>query len=271
MGGPGVGAPSCLVSGRIHSRVRSISRNLWVSIVYYGGLVLVLVATWAGLASALLPPSIATRIAFNTEGWLLALLLAAWIQFARPALRRRSRPMAWGLGVGVLSFIVGLVLLQLDDQPQFRTLNESFLGFAIVAPYLLAKRPLARWLVFLVAGLALLLTVTANASPFVTDYAEALAVVVLVPIGFDLVDRSILEPGRHTALALRLGWYLFLLLFPLLATVLTYDLQVGGVVGDYSRYQTRTHETFIAVLLVELFFTVALSRKPLPDEGVDPA
>ncbi len=232
-----------------------------MSIVYYGGLVLVLVGTWAGLASALLPHAIATRIAFNTEGWLLALLLAAWIQFARPALRRRARAMVWGLSVGALSFAIGVALLQLDDQPQFRTLNESFLGFAIVAPYLLATRPLARWLVFLIAGLALVITGFANASPFVTDYAEALAVVMLVPIGFDLVDRSILEPGRHTALALRLGWYLFLLLFPLLATVLTFDLQVGGLIGDYSRYQTRTHETFIAVLLVELFFTVALSQR----------
>ena len=43
-------------------------------------------------------------------------------------------------------------------------------------------------------------------------------------------------------------------------SVLEYKVEVGGLVGEFTRYGVRIHEAFIAMLLLSLYFAVALGR-----------
>jgi hypothetical protein len=97
-----------------------------------------------------------------------------------------------------------------------------------------------------------------------TGQAESFAVLVLAPIGLYVVDRGILDPQASTSAALRYAWYAFLLLAPVVFTVLEYGIGVGGPAGDATRYAVRTTEAFVGVVLIELYFAVALARTGRP-------
>jgi len=78
---------------------------------------------------------------------------------------------------------------------------------------------------------------------------------VLVPLGLDLVDRAVLDPTRWTPEVRRWSWYAFLLLAP--AGIALLYRAVGG---EALRYAIRVQEAFVGLLLLELYFTVGLSR-----------
>ena len=61
-------------------------RRVVVSVVFYCGLTTVWLSILLDLFHRVLPSEIATRIGYNSEGVVLALVLGAWIQFVRPRL-----------------------------------------------------------------------------------------------------------------------------------------------------------------------------------------
>ena len=56
------------------------------AILYYGGLALVLALILLQLLDDLVGKRFATHISHNSEAYLVALVLSAWIQYARPRL-----------------------------------------------------------------------------------------------------------------------------------------------------------------------------------------
>jgi hypothetical protein len=94
----------------------------------------------------------------------------------------------------------------------------------------------------------------------VTDLAETLGALVLAPIGFDVVDRGILDPQAPTSARLRFGWYALLVVTPIAFSVLEFAVGVSGVAGEVTRYGVRIAESFLCMLLVELYFAVGLGR-----------
>ena len=246
------------------------ARSRLLSAVFYTSLILVVAGVLLQVLPLLLPEAVAGRIGRNSEGLVLALLLAGWIQYARP--RLAGTPRAWpvtALVVGVL-VAVGVVLLLSDLPSRFRTLNETFLAAALVIPYLQVRRPLPRGLAAGLAVAVLGLTVVFHRSGTVTDLAETIGVLLLVPIAFDLVDRGILDPGARTSPRLRVAWYAVIVLAPLTFTALEYGLGVDGLLGEAVRYSVRIAEAFVALLLLHLHFAVVLRRTGRPAGSAAP-
>jgi len=237
--------------------------------VFYGACVVVTVGVLGQLFAEILPGSVASRIGHNSEGVVLALLVAPWIEFARPRLAGTSREWPVTLAVAALCTVIALLLLQSDLPSRFRTLNETFLAAAVVIPYVQLRRPLPGRLPVVASAVVLAVIVVANRTAVVTDLAETLAVLLLVPIGFDVVDRGILDPQATTSPRLRLGWYVAMVVAPIAFSVLEYNIGFEGIVGEATRYAVRVAEAFIFMLLVELYFTVVQGRVGRPAAGSD--
>lgn len=248
------------------------TRGRIVPVAFYGALVAAIAGVLLEVLPVVLPEGVATRIGHNSEGLVLALLLAMWIQYARPRLTREPRQ--WWLTALVAAgcLAIGVALLLSDLPSRFRTLNETFLAAALLLPYLQARRPLPRGLA---AGLALgvlALVVVFNRTGAVTALAESLGVLLLVPLAFDLVDRHILDPSARDGWRLRVAWYAVLVGAPVLLSVLQYQVGLAGLPGEAVRYGVRITEAFVCLLLVELYLTAGLRCSGRPAApGAEPA
>jgi hypothetical protein len=231
-----------------------------VTAAFYTALAVVIVGVLAQLLPHVLPDALADRIGRNSEGIALALLLAAWIQFARPRPAVSSRTWSITAAAAVACLVLGVLLLASDLPSRFRTLNETFLAAALLIPYVQLRRPLPRYLAAGAAAVVLLTVVVFNRTPAVTDLAETLGMLLLAPLAFDVVDRGILDPRARTSSSLRWAWYGLLVAVPVGFTVLEYAIGVDGLVGEAVRYGVRITEAFVFLLLVQLYFAVALGR-----------
>src|SRR5688500_13359197 len=93
-------------------------------VAFYGGLLLLMAAILLELLGGVLPDGLARRIGFNSEGYTLALMVAAWIEFVRPRLLGSRRQWPVTLGVSLACAAIGIALLSTDLPSRFRTLNE---------------------------------------------------------------------------------------------------------------------------------------------------
>ena len=236
-------------------------RHVVVSVVFYVALGAVVAGVLLVVLDDVLPRRIATRIGFNSEGLLLALLIAAWIQFARPRLAGTRREWAVTGAVAAACVALAVLLLMTDFPSRFKTLNETFLAAALLIPYLqLHRRPSPRIAALLSLGV-LAVMVLGGRTEIVTDLAEMLGALLLAPLAFDAVDRGILDPQARTSRALRYAWYAALVVVPVTLSVLQHGQVFSGPAGDVTRYGVRLHESFVFILLVELYFAVALGRR----------
>jgi hypothetical protein len=238
-----------------------------VTAAFYVAVTATVAAVLAGVLPLLLPEGLAVRIAHNSEGLVLALLLAAWIQLARPRLAGASREWAITALVAAGCVAVGVGLLLTDLPSRFRTLNETFLAAAVVIPYLQVRRPLPPLLAPAVAALVLVVVVAFQRTDAVTSLAEAAGVLLLVPVAFDVVDRGILDPRVRTSPRTRLAWYALLVAAPAVFSVLQYGVGVAGAAGEAMRYAVRITEAFVCLLLVEGFLAVGLGRTGRREAG----
>jgi hypothetical protein len=238
--------------------MRSIRVTL--GIVFYGGLVALLAGILLEIFPLFLPDGVADRIAHNSEGLLLALILALWIEHARPKLSGSTLELRLTLAVAIACAAAAVLLLWTDLPSRFRTLNEPLLAAAVLVPYVQIRRPLRSNLAKLASLAVLAVIVFGRRTQVVTDLAETLGALVLAPIGFDVVDRGILDPQAPTSARLRFGWYALLVVTPIAFSVLEFAVGVSGVAGEVTRYGVRITESFLCMLLVELYFAVGLGR-----------
>jgi hypothetical protein len=231
-----------------------------LGIVFYGGLVALLAGILLEIFPRFLPDRVADRIGHNSEGLLLALVLALWIEHARPKVSGSRLQWPLTLAVAVACAVAAVFLLWTDLPSRFRTLNEPFLAAAVLVPYVQIRRPLPSNLAILASLAVLALIVFGERTQVVTDLAETLGALVLAPIGFDVVDRGILDLHAPTSARLRYGWYTLLVVTPIAFSVLEYAVGVSGVAGEVTRYGVRIAEAFLCMLLVELYFAVGLGR-----------
>jgi len=231
-----------------------------VAAVFCVGLVAVIAGILFEVLPRVLPESVAVRVGHNSEGFVLALLLALWIQFASPRLATTARqwPVALAAGTGCVAMAV---LLLLSDFPsRFRTLNETFLAAAVLFPYVQMRRPLRPRLAAWLAVGMLAVIVLGQGTQVVTSLAETLGMLMLAPIAFDVVDRGILDSAARTSPRLRYAWYAVLVVAPVAFSVLEYGIGFAGAVGEATRYSVRIAEAFVCLLLIELYFAVGLGR-----------
>jgi hypothetical protein len=229
--------------------------------VFYGGLVLLLGLILANALGNVLPAALARRVGYNSEGYLFALVVAAWIQFARPRLTgARKWPVT--LAVAVLCLVVGVALLNSDLPSRFKTLNEPMIALAVVIPYVVLRRPVTI-LVALVPPLILggiVAGMILDPEGLVINLAETFGYWMLVPLAFDVVDRGILDPDATTSPRLRYPFYAVLAAIPITVSALGFEERTGGGIHAWLSYAGRIHESFIGVLLIVLLFAVGLGR-----------
>lgn len=231
--------------------------------LFYGGLALLVVLCASRLLAEFVPAPLAGRIAYNSEAYLFAVVLAGWIQFVLPRLDRRRRlPVAVIAGAVWASIGVGLVLSDLPSS--VRTLNETALALALLIPYVSLRRPASPWWLVSVPVIVVLVASAVAWAPdsWVIDQAETLGFLVLAVLTFDVVDKGLLRPGVRVSAARRWGWCGVLLLEPVVVSALGTGMREGGDASAATlEFLGRVHESFFGVLLVVLALAL-LPREP---------
>ena len=235
-------------------------RGVAFGVIFYGGLVALITGILVEVFPKILPAPVADRISQNSEGFVLALIMALWIQFVRPRLSRAPREVPVTLAAASICLAVGVFLLVTHLPSKYRTLNETFLAAAVLIPYVQIRRPLPSRLPIWLSVAMLAVVVVGQRTQAITDLAETFGMLILAPIGFDAVDAGILDPKARTSAALRYGWYAFLVVAPITFSVLEYGVRVEGAIGEATRYGVRIYEAFLFMSLVELYFAVAFGR-----------
>lgn len=232
----------------------------WISAVYYSVLVVLQLLAITGRLGDVLPSALATHLGKDSEAILLALCLPAWIQFARPRLAgtRREWPLtmlaaAGFAALGIWMYVTGPIPGNVE------TLNEPLFALAALLPYVQLRRPVARLVAVGLPAAILLLILTASGSRLVTDLAETLAMLVLVPLGLDVVDRAILDPRAATSRTVRWSWYALMLALPAFISLVLAGAFTGAA-DDAVRYAVRVQEAWVSVLLLQLYFAVGHRR-----------
>lgn len=244
-------------------------------IAFYAGFTLLLGLILTDTLRDIIPEGIAVRLGYNSEAYLFILVLAAWIQYARPVLEAGSDRRRWGwtLAAAALSAVVSIWLITVDpsDVPyRVKTLNETTVALVAVIPYVMLRRPLPR---AVLAVVPLLIAVTiwgvvTAPDGWVVDQAESFGFWILAIVAFDAVDRGILDPSARTSARLRWVWYAFLALEPVVVSALGAEARAGGgVMGETLLWLGRVHESFIGILAVSVYFAVIQGRTGRPAAG----
>jgi len=104
-------------------------RRRLFAVLYYGGLALVLALILLQLLDEVLGARLASHIAHNSEAYLAALVLSAWIQFVRP--RLTGRRAEWPIAV-----LVGVLNNRVRQDVDMVTLRVNYrFGGPVVAKY----------------------------------------------------------------------------------------------------------------------------------------
>jgi hypothetical protein len=238
------------------------------NVVFYAGLALLLGLILADLLRDLIPVRIARRIGYNSEGYLFALIIGAWIQFVMPRLTPARR---WPVTVAgaLVGAGIGFSLYGSNLPSQFKTLNEPLISLGLVLPYLALRRPLGRWvnLVPVLVLIGVVLAMNTDPDGLAVDLAETYGYWLLVPIAFDIADRGILDPAV-TSKTVRYSTYAVMIVLPTTVSVLGVEERNGGGIHAWLSYLGRVHESFIGVVLLMLFFAIGHGRTGRPQSDV---
>lgn len=246
-------------------------RHAYLTAPFFAALTVLVAAMMVGWLPLVLPELIAGRISRNSEGIVLLLLLAAWIQFLRPRLQGSTRewPITAATAGGCL--LVGATLFLTEPVNQLKTLNETFLAAAILIPYVEMRRPSPRWLPVAISLGVLAVVVVGHSNDFIVLMAEALGALILFPVGLDLIDRGILEPTARTVRWQRGAWYAFLLAGPVVFWLTDNGATFDGTAAVVLGYAGRTMEAFFCLLVLQLYFAVVHGRTGAIRRATEPA
>jgi hypothetical protein len=212
--------------------------------------VLLIIITTKHMAD-ILPKHAAKQVSDNSEGYVIAVVACAWLQFVRPAVRRLAVSFPAGLVGGVLCLGLALICKEASSLPgSVRTLNEAFFALAFLLVYVSLPRPMPYAPIFSVLVVAGLLI--AHDSSVVVKGAEAWVAIVLIPLSFDVFDRAILEPGVRESHLLRLIWMAALVVIPVVAAAVHHAHPHGHVEGTWA-YLSKANEAFVGMLIIHAY------------------
>lgn len=230
------------------------------SAIFYALGLLVCLMTIFGVFATFLPNGLATQIGHNREAVLLALLLAADIQYLRPWLSRQRQEVLLTFAYGAALIAFGWWLLHSGLSSDYFTFSESFFGAGALAWYVQPRRPFRLGLLVSVA--TVMVIIVFFDTYFVLDQAENLLAIILGPLAFDLFDRRILDRDAPERPLLRAGWTIGLIVgwfvFWRLAALVRPDL--SGFL-DYSiDYIYRAAESYLGFFVLGVYFSYWLGR-----------
>lgn len=238
--------------------MRTWTWRQWLVGVIYLLLALVLIGCMFGFIKHGLPASVASRITHNSEGYVIALIVIPWMQFARGRLAGRQREWPTTVAVGVVSVLVGILLILSHLPSPIRTLNEGFIAAGLLLPYVQLRRPLHPLLPVSVMVVAVLIAAIFNQSTEVTDLAEVWGALVLLPLTLDVFDRGILDPSAPNRPWLRYTWLAVIVIVPIICSALLAHNDLSGTPYAVVRYISRCWEDFVAAALTTVCLSVVL-------------
>ena len=248
-------------------------------IAFYAGFALLLGLILTDTLRDIIPDGIAVRIGYNSEAYLFILVLAAWIQYVRPALEAGSDRRRWGwtLAAAVLCALVSIWLITVDPSEvpyRVKTLNETTVALTLILPYVMLRRPLPQAVLAAVPVLVAITVWGVMTSPdgWIVDLAESFGFWILAVLAFDVIDRGILDPGAPTSARVRWVWYAVLAVEPIIVSAVGTEARAGGgLVAETLLWLGRVHESFIGIVVVSVYFTVIHGRTGRTKKGRPPA
>lgn len=103
-----------------------------------------------------------------------------------------------------------------------------------------------------------------------TSLAEGVVMLMLAPIGFDVVDRGILDRDRPGRLGVRQAWWVSLAVLPVVFIALRH-VHLLEPLRAADLYATRAQEAFVGMLLLHLYFAARGPRRPRAQVTASPA
>jgi hypothetical protein len=220
-------------------------------VVFYAAFLALLVLIVTKHLGDLLPHGLTNQIGHNSEGYAVAVVACAWVQWVLPESIRRAVSWQAALVGGVACLAVAIVFKTAGLPSTIGTLNEAFFGLAFVLPYVHIPGRV-RWAgVFSIALVVALLI--GHDTSVVQKGAEAWVVIVLAPLGLDVFDRGLLDPPARNGHLLRLAWLAALVVVPLLVALLDGHLGHGHVEGIRD-YLAKANEAFVGLFIVHAYF-----------------
>lgn len=238
--------------------MRAWTWRQWLVGIIYLLVGLVLISCMFAFVKDYLPASVASRVSHNSEGYVIALIVIPWIQFVRGRLAGLRREWPLTVAVGVVSVLIGILLILSHLPSPIRTLNEGFIAAGLLLPYVQLRRPVHPVLPVSVMVVAVLVAAIFNQSTEVTDLAEVWGALVLLPLTFDVFDRGILDTGAPNRPGLRYTWLAVLVVVPVVCSVLLAHHDLTDVVEALASYVSRCYEDFVAAVLTTLCLSVVL-------------
>lgn len=223
------------------------------SAIFYAGCAIVLAVMATHTLNHFLPARFSHEINDESEAFPIAILFCAYVQYLwQPVTHRTHRtrsPWPLAIGLAVLSWLIAWLLLALPFTSTIKTLNECFVAIGVMILYACLPRPLP-WAPVLTVVM-LVFIVALNSTHFVTTQAESLVPLALMPIAFDWADRTILDPTAEDTPVRRIWWCVFLVAIPVLARL---HIDMASM-HDVLRYERRSTEGIVALLLIHLYFS----------------
>lgn len=241
----------------------SLGLGLWIALTLSGALFVLLAAVATGITGHLLPSTLASKVGYNSEGYLFALIVTPWVYYvARHPGGRWRMPVA--VMIGLLWIFVGWGLLNSSLPSPIKTLNEPALALGVVLPYVTLRRPLNQWvpgalvlgaLITIVLGMSAARPapgVRMGSDNWVIYLGEGVFLVLLTIIALDLVEQWMLNPSATRATwVLRAAFYAILVATPITVSALGRSMRVGDQWSSMIlNYLGRVHEAFVGTLLV---------------------
>lgn len=234
-------------------------RRTLTRLLFYGAFFLLLVSIVTGVLAKVLPAHTAGAISHNSEGYVILLLLAGWIELVRPRIAGRTAVVVTGAAaIGCLAVGVGMLTLPLPTP--LATLNEGFFAVSVLLVWVQLPRPVPRaaWVLTVVA---LVVPVVWHGSGAVIRSAEILMSFVFIPLGLDVVDRAILDPHATTRKPRVVVWMVAIVAL----SVVTHLLRTPSpttLLQDVVDFLSRVNEVFIAAFFLHLYLTLLEMAPP---------
>lgn len=237
--------------------------GLWVVLVASGGLLLLLAAVVTGVTGRVLPSPLASKVGYNSEGYLFASVLIPWVYYLARHPWSRRRVQVSGL-LGALWLVVGWGLLNSSLPSAIKTLNEPALALGIVLPYVALRRPFAGWVPLTLVcscltaiGLGMLAArpdpgVPMGQDNWVIYLGEGVFLVLLAIVALDLVERWMLDPSARPLTGVWRGvFYAMLVATPIMVSAIGMSARVDDQWHNMTlNYLGRVHESFVGVFLL---------------------
>jgi hypothetical protein len=238
----------------------NISRGTKVWAFYIACGLALFIIIQGDLLPALLPTKLAQQVGNEGEAVMFAALMAACIQWVRPWAAAKANPYLAISPVAVASIAFGIYLLYSGLPGRFATYSESFVAAGVLAWYVMIPRPFrqALWLV----PIMLVIIIAGFDSTFIFKQSEDMVMILLAPIAFDVVDRTILDPDAEERPTLRMIWCIALVLAWLVFWQ-TADAMRPTIEGPFENavdYAHRANEAYWGYLIITLYFSYWMGK-----------